>query len=80
MDESMITRAKEVDEILGLDAQGPKQQQLPGKKNKNKRVLDVGADGRPNGAMDNKKQRPQEPPGLASRSEFGNVSQVTLAA
>jgi tRNA-dihydrouridine synthase 2 len=79
MDERMIARAKEVDEVLGLDAQGPKQQQQQGKKNKNKRVLEVGANGRRNEAMNNKKQKPHEQPDLDSRSEFDRVGQVALA-
>jgi tRNA-dihydrouridine synthase 2 len=80
MDEAMITRAKEVDEILGLDAQGPKQQlRQPSKKSQNKIVLEVGMNARPNGAMNSKKQKAQEQPELASRSELDSLGQVALA-
>jgi tRNA-dihydrouridine synthase 2 len=80
MDEGMIARAKEVDEILGLDAQGPKQQQQqPSKKNKNKRVLEAGTNGRPKGAVNSKKHKAQEQLDLASCSEFGNLGQAALA-
>jgi tRNA-dihydrouridine synthase 2 len=81
MDAEMITRAKEVDEILGIDAQGPKQQQQQqsSKKNKNKRALEAGTNGRPNATINNKKQKPQVQTELASRSEFDTLGQVALA-
>ena len=83
MEEEMITRAKEVDEILGLDAQGPKQQQQQqqqqSKKNKNKRVLDEGKNGRPDGTVNSKKQKPPGQMEAASRSDLGVLGQVALA-
>jgi tRNA-dihydrouridine synthase 2 len=81
MDAEMITRAKEVDEILGIDTQGPKQQrqQQSSKKNKNKRALEAGMNARPNATINNKKQKPQVQPELASRSEFDNLGQLALA-
>jgi tRNA-dihydrouridine synthase 2 len=79
MDEGMIARAKEVDEILGLDAQGPKQQQQQSSKNKNKRVLEAGINGRPKGAVNGKKHKAHEQPDLASCSEFASLGQVALA-
>lgn len=81
MDAEMITRAKEVDEILGIDAQGPKQQrpQQSSEKNKNKRALEAGTNGRPNATINNKKQKPQVQPELASHSEFDSLTPVALA-
>jgi len=81
MDAEMIARAKEVDEILGIDAQGPKQQQQQqsSKKNKNKRALEAGTNARPNATNNNKKQKPQVQPELASRSEFDGLGQLALA-
>jgi tRNA-dihydrouridine synthase 2 len=79
MDDEMITRAKEVDEILGLDAQGSNQQQQLSKKNKNKRVLEVGTNGRPHGTMNHKKQKALGEPEPASRSDFDGLGQVALA-
>ena len=81
MDAEMIARAKEVDETLGIDVQGPKQQQQPqsSKKNKNKRVLEAGTNASPNATINNKKQKPQVQPELASRSEFDSLGQLALA-
>ena len=81
MDAEMIARAKEVDEILGIDAQGPKQQQQQqsSKKNKNKRALEAGTNARPDATINNKKQKPQVQPELASRSEFDSLGQLALA-
>src|SRR5271156_218098 len=81
MDAEMIIRAKEVDEILGIDAQGPKQQrqQQSSKKNKNKRALEAGTNPMPNATINNKKQKPQVQPELASRSEFDSLGQLALA-
>jgi tRNA-dihydrouridine synthase 2 len=81
MDAEMTTRAKEVDEILGIDPQGPKQQQQQqsSKKNKNKRALEASTWVKPNAAINNKKQKPQVQPELASYSEFDNPSQLAVA-
>jgi len=80
MSAEMIARAKEVDEILGIDAQGPKQQQQQqsSKKNKNKRALEAGTNAMPNATINNKKQKPQVQPELASRSEFDSLGQLAL--
>lgn len=80
MDDTMISTAKVVDEILGLDARGPKHhQQPPGKKNKNKRVLETAADSGLQGVTDKKKQKAQERFDLPSGSDFDTLGQVALA-
>ena len=79
MDEEMIMRAKEVDEILGLDAQGPKQQQQQLKKTRNKRALEESKNSRTGGTMNGKKQKPPEQLDRASRSEFNILGPPALA-
>ena len=88
MDEEMVARAKEVDEILGIDAEGPKQQQRQqqqqqqqqqSKKNKNKRGLEESQNRRPEMTVNRKKQKPPRQQEPASRSDFDASSQVALA-
>ena len=79
MDEAMIAKAKEVDEILGLDAQGPKQEQQHGKKHKTKRALEVSGKGKSDETFNTKKQKAQGQPEMAHPSDFDSISQVALA-
>ena len=82
MDEEIIMRAKEVDEILGLDAQGPKQQpqQQQSKKNRNKRALEGGRNGRPDRIVNGKKPKPPRQSEPASHSDYDALGQVALTA
>lgn len=81
--QDLIPRAKEVDEILGLDSDGPKQQKQKNEKNmskKNKRKLQQGANGRTHSPVSNKKPKAQGSTESISHSEFDQVGPAALAA
>ena len=79
MDDEMIARAKEVDKILGLDTREQNHQQQS-KKNKNKRNFEEATNGRPNGTLNSKKQKPPAESEPNSHSDFDHLGQIALAA
>ena len=82
MDEAMIARAREVDEILGLGADGPRQQKQKKEKNtsnKNKRKLQQAANERARSPINNKKTKAHDDAETVRHSEFDHVGPAALA-
>lgn len=80
LDEDMTTRAREVDEILGLNDLGLKvQKKEKNMSSKNKRKLHQGANGSTQGGANYKRSKAREDAEAARPSDFDNMGQVALA-
>ena len=73
MDEQMLARAREVDEILGLGVEGPKQQQ------KKKRALQEGSNTDRGKRVDHKSSQTGDSEQVHSQMGFENIGQTALA-
>jgi len=81
LDEDMITRAREMDEILGLNDLSSKVQKKKEKNMsfKNKRKLQQGSNGSAQRSANNKRPKAREDTETARPSDFDSMSQVALA-